>query len=518
VVNTAYTKATVPLFTPAAGDTLRFDFVPTKGVPAGQLPAGGSAILQPYALVIYRNNNWIATSLSGREFTTLRGLLGQVNQTYATFNWNPSYPELPVGLNVTHMPMPSDGALSDDGTYWTATDNSQWFISGAYTFTTGLSYLGGIPLATPSATGASQITRDYLDTFGTFVVNIVQLATGVTTTTYMLAVLDYDIDNEITTYLRADGAVVTVDVTGVMTLIKAGVVPGPTSGPISVRYVPTQILLPSFKTTYSIQPTDTKAMIFVQNGTVQGVVSGPDTLWVSSVRGIASYNDGAGHFTTHEGMSWSPDASQVALDTRARSWGDVDQNNTLTWGDLVTSQAQNTDPIQVRVVQKAASGDTWYMDTLSLFSDPIVWEFSNDGGLHWSTALDIRNNPNGVLLFPPPAPGASNPNPPQNKLAWRVTSYGPNAWVSHLVIRPWYQGLTRGIPPRTAASQQGPNVNPYDHYPPIEQDPRFQVWDRPIPRSWWFAYRDHDPTHISDITTQWLQLLPGDAIVLPEAT
>lgn len=517
VVSTATTNATAPLFTPAANDTLRFDFMPTKAVPIARLPAGTNTLLQPYAVVIFRNNNWIATVLTGREFLTLRGLLGQVNQTFATFNWNPTYSELPVGSNVAHMPMPADGALSADGTYWqAASDNSQWYISGAYTFTTGVSYLGAIPLATPTAIGASTITRDYTDVFGTFVFNITQLAATVGTTTYMVAVLDVDFDNVVTTYLRADGAVVTIDVNNAVTVLKSGVVPSPAAGTITVRYVPTKILSSAFKTTYSIQTTDTKAMIFVQNGAVQGVVSGPDSLWVNTVRGIASYNDGSAHLTLHEGMAWSPDASQVALDTRARTWGDVDQNNTLTWGDLVAQQAVNTDPIEVRVVQKAASGDTWYMDTLSLFNDPIVWEFSNDGGLHWSVALDIRNNPKGVLIFPPPATGASNPNPPQNKLAWRVTAYGPGAWISHLVVRPWYQGLTRGVPARTAASQQGPNVNPYDHYPPIEQDPRFQVWNKPIPRSWWFTYRDHDPTHISDITTQWLTLLAGDALVLPE--
>ena len=516
IVSTATTNATAPLFTPATNDQLRFDFMPTKGVPVGQLPAGGSATLLPYAMVIYRNNNWVATVLTAREFLTLRGIGGQVNQLFSTFVWTPSYAEVPTGTNVVHMPMPSDGSLSADSTYWTASDGSQWFLTGAYAFATGVSYLGAISTATPTATGVSSITRDYVDTFGSFVINITQLAAGVTTTTYMLAILDIDFENVITTYLRADGAVVSVAQDGTVTVLKSGAVPSPANGTLSVRYVPTSILSSTFKTTYSVQPTHTKALIFVQNGAVQGVFSGGDTLWVSTWRGIVSYNDGAAHFTIHEGMSWSPDASQVALDTRARTWGDVDQNNTLTWGDLAFSQNINTDPVVVQVVQKAASGDTWYMDTLSLFSDPIVWEFSNDGGRSWVPGLDIRNNPKGVLLFPPPSPGASNPNPPQNKLTWRVTAWGPNAWISHLVIRPWYQGLTQGIPPRTAASQQGPNVNPYDHYPPIEQDPRFRVWNKPIPRSWWFAYRDHDPTHISDITAQWLTLLAGDALVLPE--
>lgn len=514
VVSTATTQATAPLFTPAPGDVLRFDFMPTKGVPPAQLPPGGSTIAQPYAMLIYRNNNWVQTILTAREFSTLRGIAGQVNQTFSAFVWTPSYSEVPSGLLVKRMPMPSDGALSSDSTYWQATDGSQWFITGAYTFATGLSYLGAISSATPTSTGASLITRDYIDEFGSFVFSVTQLAAGVTTSTYMLAVLDIDFNNTVSLYLRADGAVVSQAQDGTVTVIKSGVVPSPANGTISVRYLPTAFLSSAFKTTYSIGPSDTKAMIFVQNGAVQGVVSGGDSLWVSSWRGIASYNDGSSHFTIHEGMAWAPDASQVALDTRARTWGDVDQSNTRTWGDLATSQQLNTDPVIVQVVQKAASGDTWFMDTLSLFSDPIVWEFSNDGGFTWVPGLDIRNNPKGVLLFPPPAPGASNPNPPQNKLTWRVTAWGPNAWVSHLVIRPWYQGLTQGIPPRTAASQQGPNVNPYDHYPPIEQDPRFKVWNKPIPRSWWFAYRDHDPTHISDITAQWLVLLAGDAIVL----
>ncbi len=69
---------------------------------------------------------------------------------------------------------------------------------------------------------------------------------------------------------------------------------------------------------------------------------------------------------------------------------------------------------------------------------------------------------------------------------------------------------------RSSASQQGPNVNPYDHYSPIEQDPRFRVWSKPIPRDWWFAYRDLDPSRISDITTQWITLTLGDSLVLED--
>lgn len=501
------------LFTPAAGDKLRFDFLPTKAVQVSLLPAGYDPNIQSYALVIYRNNNWVATHLTVRQFPTVRGLLGAVGQTFTLFGWTPSYAQLPIGgKRVDHMPMPTDGLLGADNASWTASDGSVWAVAGAYTFSQGLSYQGSVNRAQPTDTGATSVTHDFGAMYGSFVFNVVQLAATVDPTTYMVALLDTNTTTYVSTYLRANGDVVQIDGQGTVVVIKTNAVPSPAGGTIAVRYVNTNQLSTAFKTTYSIGGTATQAMIFVQNNSVLAVISGIG-IWVNTWRGIVSYNDGAGHFTIHEGMAWANDAALVAIDTRHRTWADVSHQGTYTYGDLAKTVLANTDQLQVRVLQKAASGDTWLQDTVSLYYDPVLWEFSRDGGLSWAPALDIRNNAQGVLIFPP-SPSGGNTNPPQNQLMWRVTSYSGGSWVSHLVIRPWYQGLMRGIPARGASSQQGPNVNPYDHYPAVEDDPRFKVWDKPVPRSWFFVYRDL--THVSDITTQWVTLDVGDDLVLPE--
>jgi hypothetical protein len=511
----ATTSLISSLFTPAAGDRLRFDFLPTKAVDPARLPIGADANVQSFALVIYRNDNWVATHLTAREFPTLRGIMGAVGQNFTFFGWTPSYAQLPLGgARVDHMPMPTDGSLSTDMATWTDSNGNVWGVTGAYSFTQGLSYQGSPNRATPTDTGVTSIAHDFGAMYGSFIFNVVQLAATVDATTYMVALLDTDTTTYVGTYLRANGDIVQIDGQGTVTVVKTNAVPSPAGGTITVRYVNTNQLSAAFKSTYSIGSTATQAMIFVQNNAVLSVYSGID-IWVNTWRGILSYNDGSGHLTIHEGMAWANDAALVANDTRNRTWADVSHQSTYTYGDLAQTVQANTDQLQVQVLQKAASGDTWYQDTASLFYDPIQWEFSRDGGTSWIPALDIRNDPKGVLIFPP-SPTGGNVNPPNNQLMWRVTAYGPGAWVSHLVMRPWYQGLVRGIPARGATSQQGPNVNPYDHYPSIEDDPRFKVWNKPVPRSWFFVYRDLDPTHLSDITAQWIALDVGDALVLPE--
>ena len=143
--------------------------------------------------------------------------------------------------------------------------------------------------------------------------------------------------------------------------------------------------------------------------------------------------------------------------------------------------------VRVRLIQQGASTDTWKVDRLSIFDDGIVWEFSNDGGETWYEALDIRNNADGVLVFPRPS----------NALCWRVTSYRPNRDVTSLQIRPWYErqmGTVMGVP------QRGPNVSSFDHEPPIDLDPEFKAWSNPVPRWWWRAGRRFPILPSSSIT------------------
>lgn len=159
---------------------------------------------------------------------------------------------------------------------------------------------------------------------------------------------------------------------------------------------------------------------------------------------------------------------------------------TGTWGGMTATALTEANQLKVQLVQEGPNEDTWYVDSLALFEDPILWEFSNDNGATWWSALDIRNNPSGVLIFPNSlTPVASDPR----GLKWRVTGYRPNLHISALNIRPWYAETVFGIPHREAGVSGGPNIQPTDHYAPIEDDPMFKQWDLPIPQDWFFTYR-----------------------------
>lgn len=154
-----------------------------------------------------------------------------------------------------------------------------------------------------------------------------------------------------------------------------------------------------------------------------------------------------------------------------------------SWSQVDTFVPALGRSVSAQVIQKGATNDTWYADDISIFEDSVVWEFSNDGGVSWYPAYDIRNNPNGVMLFPPPASGKGN------QLAWRLSGYRPNLHVASLAIRPWYTSHPTGVPPRAAGIGHGPNVTPRDHYGPVAEDPRWMTWDSPIPQSWYFAQK-----------------------------
>jgi hypothetical protein len=138
--------------------------------------------------------------------------------------------------------------------------------------------------------------------------------------------------------------------------------------------------------------------------------------------------------------------------------------------------------IVIRLIQKVPTLDYWFAQSVALFWDPVTWAFSCDGGLTFWNAGDIRNNPRGVLLFPYKLTNYNN-------LVWRVTSFSGDVTINNLTIRPWYAGMPQGIPPRPTQLPVGPNLVPSDHYGPIDRDPKWMVWNKPIPRSWWFNFK-----------------------------
>jgi hypothetical protein len=139
--------------------------------------------------------------------------------------------------------------------------------------------------------------------------------------------------------------------------------------------------------------------------------------------------------------------------------------------------------ITAQLIQQDSTGDSWQVDSLAVFEDAIVWEFSNDGGTSWWPAYDVRNDPRGVMIFPPPANGQGA------QLMWRLQGYAPGLAVSGLVIRPWYSVWPMGILPRPGGIGYGPNITPGDHYMAVENDPRWQIDASPVPSSWYFRTR-----------------------------
>ena len=164
------------------------------------------------------------------------------------------------------------------------------------------------------------------------------------------------------------------------------------------------------------------------------------------------------------------------------TWNDLEVN---TWDSLDTTVDPLGTNVSVQILQQGSSDDVWYVDTLSLFEDAIVWEFSNDGGTNWWPVYDIRNDPHGVFIFPEPSPITESTG---TQLMWRVSGYRPYLHVNHLAIRPWYGSLPLGVPHREPGLG-GPNINPTDHFPPVELDPHWQAWHEPVPQDWFFEHR-----------------------------
>jgi hypothetical protein len=192
--------------------------------------------------------------------------------------------------------------------------------------------------------------------------------------------------------------------------------------------------------------------------------------------------------TAFQSFNWSPNAKLIAQSVSTPTWASVTKNKTLTWGEVRAAKLITPVRVQVRVVQLGQSNDEWDVDNISLYSDPIVWSFSNDGGYTWTPAYEIRNNPSGVLVFPLIA-GVNLNQQPGNSLVWKAASYRAGSIVSSLVIRPWYGGLFSGVDHRATLVATSPNVMPFDQYGDIRKDARFQTWSLPIPRDWWYSFR-----------------------------
>lgn len=496
-VMTNNTSATVMTLTTTLANSVRyrFKFMPTNAVPVGQTVAGADPVARPYSLLVFTRNNdtptatetWVQTLSSNRSFGTVRGLMGATNQTFTYFHWTPTNVQVNMKNQQLTMPIPTSSALVLQDSFsgsnqWQQTPTKSWQFTGYFTY--GTSFLN-TTMASLDPTGESPLipgtmaVTDVIDQYGAMEFNVTQIASGLTAANQSIAYLNWNPVSGLILTLQADGTIKN-QTTG--STVKTSMFASATAGPITVHYAPAQFLSSGFKTTWSV--TGSQAMIFLQSNAVVGVYSGTG-IWDTTVRGLGGANDGAvtsGHYTIMEGFSWNPDASLLALNTGAVTWANVTYGNTRTYGQMTLNVAPSVQQIYVRLIQKNPSLDYWFTESVAVFWDPVIWEFSCDSGVSYWRGEEIRNNPNGVLLFPYSLTNYTN-------LVWRVSSYADDVYINNLVIRPWYVGLHGGIPSRPTQLPQGPNTVPSDHYGPIADDPRWQVWDLPIPRSWWFNFK-----------------------------
>ncbi|MET7363286.1 poly-gamma-glutamate hydrolase family protein [Streptomyces sp. NPDC005562] len=195
----------------------------------------------------------------------------------------------------------------------------------------------------------------------------------------------------------------------------------------------------------------------------------------------------------------------TAADTR--TWQDIEALG--SWGDVSLDWGiDDVYDVRVRLVQAGSAGTgRWMVDSMAIFSDPLLWEISRDGGVSWHEMVGIRNDPRGVFVFPD-LPASDRTGGTQ--LRWRVTGFASNLSVSSMVLRPWYATLSGAVPYLDTLQASGSATSLADYYPPVDQDPLFQGWQHPIPQEWWLAARQWAQQH-TPVTD------PLPAIALPEA-
>lgn len=178
-----------------------------------------------------------------------------------------------------------------------------------------------------------------------------------------------------------------------------------------------------------------------------------------------------------------------------------------TWDEVADIDPQlAVYDIKVTVSQDRATNDTWYIDNLSVFHDPIMWEFSRDNGQTFWPVWDIRNDPNGVFVFPDNDHQSTGSG---SQLVWRVTGAAPDLSVSGLQMRFWFDSLMQGAPFTRTVQHGGPNLSPLDQRPDVTDDPMFKNWHHAIPQDWWYAYRHFVREHTVAPTITQRAFLPN---------
>lgn len=483
-----------------AGDDIRIDVMPTFAVPSGKADTTQTVdpIATPYSAVIYLNGTWVRTVSHDRGTRQRVGIKGNQGQVFSSFSYTPlTYGGLPSAV-ISGLPTGSNGSWYSTSTTagsnpsWVDADNRTWQTSGTWNTTTPPVFPGRDDCGTPlvATSSGSAFYTDVGWWYGSMTTRVTSLAGGASGVHGNVLCLDHD--NGI--YVDVNGNIL-VGATNYGNLFPGGISAGQN---VTVQWLRTSQV--SAATLGSINATQYPDMLVGKvNGAIVGRFAHANlAVWRGTKRGVAgdsyagtppSWMGTVQANTAFQSFVWAPDASYVAQNPTTPTWITATQNGSETYASVPGSSVLSYPQLRAQVVQYGQSTDVFDVDTLSLFVDPIIWEFSNDGGHTFYPAYDIRNNPRGVLAFPTSVSVSQFGAKPGTGLAWRVRSYAPNSVISSLAIRPWYAGMLSGLTHRVGLATQGPNVMPYDHLGDITQDARFQLWSKPVPQSWFFAYR-----------------------------
>jgi hypothetical protein len=231
-----------------------------------------------------------------------------------------------------------------------------------------------------------------------------------------------------------------------------------------------------------LAPKTLSAPVYLQLLNGDGTVLAEEPVTASAgqiVEWSVEYNIGTGGV---------PDGTRLWTDVEAlaTTWDGMDLIG--TWNDVAAGTVdREVFDVKVQLFQQQATSDVFYVDNISVFNDSIMWEFSRDGGQTFWPVWDIRNDPNGVFLFPEGVDQQSATS--GSALVWRVTGAAPDLSISALQIRPWFESVMMGMPARYSVQKGGPNLSPLDQNPDVSDDPMFKAWHHAIPQDWWYIYR-----------------------------
>lgn len=193
---------------------------------------------------------------------------------------------------------------------------------------------------------------------------------------------------------------------------------------------------------------------------------------------FVEYDLGAG--VNQISMTWS------AMEGMAANWSGLETFG--TWDQVANAPASIAlHNVSVELIQNQPTADVWYVDNISIFNDALMWEFSRDGGHTFWPVWDIKNDPDGVFVFPLGVDSAVLGQ--GSRLVFRVTGALPGLWVSSIAMRPWFESIMYGQQVKYSVMASGPHLTPLDQYPLVTDDARFKQWHHPIPQDWWYAFR-----------------------------